>query len=396
MTDSDQRTGPVRQLRIGVDMISAGSGFKPGAGGMISYYDGLLSALCERDDVAAVVPFVSPENGALAVPDHPRIEMTVCRGLPSSRAGRVAYEQLALPWLARSRNIDVLLCTVNIMPLLRRAPTVVVLQSIQYFMWPAQVGRFRRAYLRFFTPRSLARADMIIAVTESARRDAIRLFDLDPASIVAVHHGVSNWTRTALADGKNARPRRLPDGIPYVLAVSRLYDFKNHRRLIEAFARLAEEGDISHHLLIAGGDADVTRSQLDAHAAACGVGDRVHCLGVVPQPEIPGLFAGADAVAYVSLYETFGHPVLEAFAFGVPLVTASAGATAEVAGDAARLVDPESVPDIVEGLRDVLTDDALRAQLSAAGPRRVAEFSWRRCGDATMAIIKSALSDVAR
>ena len=379
-------------LRIGVEMISAGTGFQPSAGGMISYYDGLLTALCARSDVGSVVVFLAPANGRLAVPDDPKIEVVRCRGLLPGRPARVAYEQLVLGLLARHSRIDVLLCTTNIVPLLRRAPTVVVLQSIQHFLWPARTGRLRGAYLRFFTPRSLRRAGAVIAVTETERTDALALFDVDADRIVSVHHGVSNWTKAALARDEPPIPHQLPGGVPYVLMVSRLYDFKNHRRLIEAFARLTAEPGFGHHLLIAGGDADVTRADLAAHAESHGVGDRVHLLGPVPQADIPGLFEGADAIAYVSLYETFGHPVLEAFAFGKPLITSRTSATAEVAGDAAQLVDPESVTSIAEGLRSVLTDGALRDRLAAAGPRRAATFTWERCAEGTMGAIAIALA----
>ncbi len=381
-------------MRLGIEMISAGSGFHPGAGGMITYYAGLLQALCAREDIASIVVFVAPFNGDLAVPDHPKIEIVPCVGLPRRRPGRVAYEQLVLSLLARRARVDVLLCTTNIMPLLRRAPTVVVLQSIQYFMWPGQAGPLRRAYLHFFTPRSLARADAVIAVTETERTDALRLFEINPDRVISVYHGVSNWARDALGRAEPPPPHRRADGAPYALVVSRLYDFKNHRRLIEAFAHLAADPAFGHHLLIAGGDADVTQAELRDHAAAHGVGDRVHLLGAVPGTEIPGLFAGADAIAYVSLYETFGLPVLEAFAFGKPLVTSQTSATAEVAGDAARLVDPTSVGSIAEGLHEVLTDEVLRGRLAAAGPRRAADFTWERCADGTMHAIRLALGSV--
>lgn len=387
LTPRDNEHGGVR---IGVEMISAGTGFGPSAGGMISYYDGLLSALCARPDVQSVVVFVTPTNGTLAVPDDPKVDVVCCRGLPRARPGRVVYEQLVLALLARRSDVDVLLCTTNIMPLLRRAPTVVVLQSVQYFVWPRQTGLLRRAYLHFFTPRALRRADVVIAVTESERADALRLFAVDPDRVVTVYHGVSNWTKLALECDTPPVPHRLSDGAPYVLMVSRLYDFKNHRRLIEAFAQLTARPTFEHHLVIAGGDADVTRGELWAHAVSQGVGDRVHMLGPVPQDDIPGLFAGADAVAYVSLYETFGHPVLEAFAFGKPLVTSQTSATAEVAADAARLVDPESVDSIAEGLHDVLTDSALREKLAAAGLRRVATFTWERCAEGTIGAIQLA------
>jgi len=111
---------------------------------------------------------------------------------------------------------------------------------------------------------------------------------------------------------------------------------------------------------------------------------------MAPQEMIPGLFTGASAVAYVSLYETFGLPVLEAFAFGLPLLFLNKGATAEVAGGAAQLADPENVDHIADGLRAVLADEQLRHRLREAGPARVAEFTWDRCARETLAVLRAA------
>jgi glycosyltransferase involved in cell wall biosynthesis len=134
----------------------------------------------------------------------------------------------------------------------------------------------------------------------------------------------------------------------------------------------------------------VTCDELKEIARGAGVGDRVLLLGRVPQRDVPGLYAGASAIAYPSLYETFGHPVLEAFAAGTPLLTSSRGATAEVAGSGARLVDPEDVDDIAAGLADVLLDDGLRQRLIEAGRQRVREFSWEKCARETIDVFERA------
>jgi len=186
-------------------------------------------------------------------------------------------------------------------------------------------------------------------------------------------------------------PYQTPDRSPYVLCISRLYALKNHRRLIEAFAKLVKEQKLPHRLVIVGGDADVTQAQLAQVAAQEGIADQVMFLGRVPQVDVPGLYAGAEAIAYVSLYETFGHPVLEAFATGTPLVTSTTGGTAEVAGGAAKLVDPRNVDDIADGLSSVLTDPSLRDQLATAGRRRVQDFSWEQCARGTVDAMALAL-----
>lgn len=377
-------------MRVAVDMISAGSGFAPAAGGMLSYYDGLLQALCQRPDVESVVVFVSPWNQGLGVPRHSSVEVVACRGLPRRRVGRVLYEQLVLPLLLRRAHPDVVLFTCNVKPLASRLPSAVVLQSLQYFLLGQNVGPLRGAYLRSLVPRSLRSTDLVIAVTETERSDAIRLFGLSPDRVTVVYHGMSNWARHVLERGEESAPFTLPDSRPYVLTVSRLYEFKNHQRLIRAFAQVTAQEAIDHSLVIVGGEADLTRAQLEAIGDRAGLGGRLHYLGPVSQDRIPGLFKGAAAVAYVSLYETFGHPVLEAFAFGKPLVTSATGATAEVAGGAARLVDPYDVGSIAEGLRDVLLNDGLQTRLEQAGPRRAVEFTWERCAEGTMQALRTA------
>jgi len=204
--------------------------------------------------------------------------------------------------------------------------------------------------------------------------------------------GPSPWVFELLdTAGAGIEPYALPDSSPYVLCISRLYALKNHRRLIEAFAELVRSDGVPHKLVIVGGDADVTQAELAAVARDAGIAERVVFLGRVPQADVPGLYLGAAAVAYVSLYETFGHPVLEAFAMERPLVTSTVGGTKEVAADGARLVDPEQVSDIATGLYETLTDEALRERLVTAGRARVREFSWEKCARGTVDALEQAL-----
>ena len=111
--------------------------------------------------------------------------------------------------------------------------------------------------------------------------------------------------------------------------------------------------------------------------------DRVRYLGYVSDADLPALYSAADAFAFPSLHEGFGLPVIEAMACGVPVLTSNISATAEVARDAAVLVDPLSVEAIRDGLRLLLEDTDLRTDLLTRGLARAAEFSWRRAADET-------------
>ena len=372
-------------------MISAGTGLGTSAGGMIVYFTGLLRSLCELDSITELVLLVTPWNGNTGVPDHPKVRVATCRGLPRRRSGRVVYEHVVLPAYLARLKVDILLSTCNVKPLLRRGPSVVVLQSLQYFHFPNQFGRLRSAYLRGAVSRSMHEADAVITVSEWEKAEAVRLFNVDPGRLTTVYHGLSDAVRDGIAGQPPPRPEMVGDQ-PYVVMVSSLYGFKNHHRLIEAFAEVVHRHEIPHRLVLAGGDADVTGASLGALAGKLGIGDRVLIPGGVPHDQIPALLAHADAVAYTSLYETFGLPVLEALGSRRPLVTSGRGAIPEIAGDAARLVDAESVPSIAAGLTDVLLDDALRSRLVEAGPRRAAAFTWEKCAEGTAVVLEQALA----
>jgi glycosyltransferase involved in cell wall biosynthesis len=117
-----------------------------------------------------------------------------------------------------------------------------------------------------------------------------------------------------------------------------------------------------------------------------GMQDRVMYLGYVADDELPALYSGATAFAYPSLYEGFGLTVVEAMACGVPVLTSNVSATAEVAGDAALLVDPLSVGSIGDGLRRLIDEQMLRAELIERGRTRATQFSWRRAADETYTV----------
>ncbi|MBO0769035.1 MAG: glycosyltransferase family 4 protein [Solirubrobacterales bacterium] len=370
---------------MGVEVISAGSVLGAGQGGATGYIEALIPAMLEDERISKLTVYTADWYEPAKHWRHPKLRVRT-GPVPTKRPLRVAYENTVLPLQVAADRVDVLLCTANFRPLSYRGRTVVALHAVQHFVLNDDIGRLRSAYVRFAVPRSVRGADRVVAVTDTLRTDAIKLFNLDPNRISAVPMGPSPWV-LELASTQTT-PYRTASGAPYVLCISRLYALKNHRRMISAFAKASH----GHELVIVGGDADVTAAELGQHAAELGIADKVHFLGRVDQDAVPGLFAGATAVAYVSLYETFGHPVLEAFATGTALLTSSDGATGETAGGAALLADPKDVDDIAAQLQRLLTDAELRERLIAAGHRRVQDFSWERHARGTVDALEQALA----
>ena len=377
-------------MRVAYDLISAGGGLGPGSGAMVVYYEGALGALAERPEIDEVVALTQPWSGRLGIPDHPKVRVVPCRGLPRSRLGRVTYEQIVLPGAVMRQKPDLLISGHNTTPLLRRGPSIVILHSIQYLLFPEVFGTLRLRYLEQAIPRSLRHADAVITVSEWERQEILARFELDPTRVFTVHSGLSDTVSAAL-ERVDGREVSRPQDRPYVFMASTLYGFKNHARLIRAFAKLVRAGEVPHELVLAGGDADVSAADLGAIAAYEGVADRVDLLGPVSHGLVPDLIAGADAVAYTSLCETFGQPILEALAFGRCLVTSNVASMPEVAGDAAILVDPYDVDSIADGLRTALLDEHRRQELEHAGPLRAATFTWERWGRQTLAVMEFVL-----
>lgn len=173
----------------------------------------------------------------------------------------------------------------------------------------------------------------------------------------------------------------------YVLAVGTLEPRKNLPRLVDAWAGLPDSLRDRHPLVLVGGRG-WKLDALDARLGTPGTGDAVRRLGVVEDADLPALYRAAGAFAYPSLAEGFGFPVLEAMTCGTPVLTSHTSCLPEVAGEAALLVDPMDVDAIRDGLRRLLTDEALAHTLRTAGPPRAASFSWRQAARTTLALYR--------
>jgi alpha-1,3-rhamnosyl/mannosyltransferase len=212
-----------------------------------------------------------------------------------------------------------------------------------------------------FVPRVVRAAQRVIAVSEFTKRELIELLGVAEDAIRVVPNAVGD---PFVADGPRAEGE-------YVLAVGTVEPRKNLQRL----ARAAELAGLELRVAGAWGWAD--RDVLN--------GDGVRVLGFVDDDELARLYRGALCVAYTSLYEGFGIPVLEALACGAPVVTSAGTAMEEVADGAAVLVDPLDPDSIVAGIREAI---GRRDELAALGPEHARRFSWRASAEATAAVYR--------
>jgi glycosyltransferase involved in cell wall biosynthesis len=298
----------------------------------------------------------------------PRLEDAVNVDRMSSFAvGRAGTLWLDLAWYPhvlphRARGADVLHCPTYRGPVRTRTPLVVTVHDIAVFRHPEAFPRWTRAYSRLVVPRVLRAARRVLAVSEFTASELESVLAVDRAKIVVTPNAVD---AVFSPDG----PRAEGD---YVLAVGTLEPRKNLGRTIDAVARLGVE------LRVVG-----ARGWGGVEAR----GGHVRALGEISDEELAQQYRGALCVAYPSLYEGFGIPVLEAMACGAPVATSRGGATEEVAGGAAVLVDPYDVDAIAEGITEAT---ARRDELRTLGIARARAFSWDETARRTVAAYREA------
>ena len=383
-------------MRIGIDNVSPGeSTGTAGPGGMRDYLQSLLAGLSAAAPQHEFVLFTPAWADPLldAYPENVRVVQAT--GVPVRRSLRALYQQTGLPAAIAAERLDVFFAPATIAPLPGRTPIVLSVQFLQFYTMPQAYGRARTAYLKLLLPLSLRRARQAIIFTEHAKLDLIQFTHTAPEKVIVIPHGLSSevWAAARAASAPMPGPiegrvgLELTGGRPYILYVSATYGYKNHLRLIRAFAALKRRTGLPHVLLLIGSEVHVSYAALRAEAEQTGVARDVIIAGRL-EKAIP-LYLDASLAAIPTLYETFGFPVLEAMATGCPVVTSNQGSMAELAGDAAVLVDPLDEVALADGMRRALTDEPLRRQLVARGRERAKGYTWQRAAAHTLGVLEA-------
>ena len=235
------------------------------------------------------------------------------------------------------------------------------------------------------------RASHIIAVSESTKRDIVEHLCVSPERVTSIHPSISSAYKPQKLDDCLSVRTRYGIKTDYIVCVGNVSRRKNIARLLEAFARLPDSLLKTVTLVLAGQET-YGSDEIISRIRTLSLEDKVLPTGYVPQEHLPLIVSGARAAVFVSLYEGFGFPVLEAMACGVPVVTSNVSSLPEVAGDAAVLVDPYDTNAIRDAIEQTLTDTPLRENLKVKGFARVSQFSWQKTASSTVALYKRVAS----
>ena len=364
-------------MRLGVDGLRL-MGNRLGVGRYIEY---LLR--CWSDGNHPFREIVAYTPGPVTLPS---VDDRVVRVEPiGPGVSRAVWEHVVLP--VRKPRDDVFFCPSYVVPALSREHPVVVTHHGSYEIIPSAFPWWRRTRAKLVYQQSCRRADAIITVSESSRRNIVRFYGVDERKIRIVPPGVDDVFRPIDDEALLAARRRtyFADGRPFVMFVGKMTARRHVPDLVDAFADFVRRTRAPHGLLLVG--PDTVGHALPERFEKLGIADRVHWKQFASHEELVEAYNAADVFVYPSDYEGFGMPVLEAIACGTPTITLDNSAFPEFAGGIAHFARDGSAPALADALCEVVGSSELRARTRREGPTRADAYRWRRIADRTMAVL---------
>jgi glycosyltransferase involved in cell wall biosynthesis len=380
-------------MRIAID-YSAAVNQRAGIGRLVRNQVLALAEVDHDNDYRLV--YARPNSGR--VPQFPNAGNFSTREVRlRERWLTILWHRAKLPvpadWL--SGPVDLYHCPDFVLPPLRRARGILTVHDLAFLMRPDCADQRLRTYLEEVVPRSVRRADFIIADSENTRNDLVVLLGVKPGRVAVVPGGVEERFRriTDPAQLERARKRLGVGDSPFILSVGVIEPRKNLNRLMDAFQLLKERNRVPENLklVLAGGNGWLFDDIFEHHAESP-VRDDILLPGFVSDDLLPAIYSAAEALAFPSLYEGFGLPILEAMACGTAVVASRASCLPEVAEGAALLVDPNNVDGLAGALEIVLLDSDQRAKLVQHGLERAAQYTWKRAAEQLLDVYRTVAS----
>jgi glycosyltransferase involved in cell wall biosynthesis len=301
-----------------------------------------------------------------------------------------------LPAAIDLSGIDLFHAPANILPGGLAMPVVTTVHDLMWLThpeWcnPGPWGWVERAFYGRGINRALQQSARIVTVSQATRDAIIAHQPAAEHKVSVIASGVAGDFAPVPRDAAALARIGVPGGRRFVLVVGQGAPYKNHEGALRAFAAALGGRDEVDLVMVRRRGSSGAR--LDRLARTLGIKGRVHVLAPVQRADLVQLYAGAETLLHPSLCEGFGNPVAEAMACGCPVITSDISAMPEVAGGAAVLVDPHDVGDMAAALRRVTEDASLRTALRSRGLARAAEFDWRACAAAHVAVYARVLGD---
>ena len=281
----------------------------------------------------------------------------------------------SLPKVLKEWKADVFLSPDGYCSLRSRVPTLMITHDIVHIHYPEQINRSALYFINHHVPKYLTHAQKIVTVSNFTKKDIVEQYKIDPSKIEVIYNACQEQFKPLADKEKKAVQEKYSNGFPYFFYVGALHPRKNVDTLIRAFDQFKKDTGASIKLLIGGRWAWRIGAIKDAYDQAEHKAD-ISFLGFVNEAELPRLLAAAHAFTYISHFEGFGLPVLEALHCEVPSIVSNTSSLPEVGGDAVLYVDPKKESEVVDEMKKLYTDKSLHQALKVKAQQQRLKFSW--------------------
>jgi len=322
--------------------------------------------------------------------DNPNWDVRFCPGARGGTLKKAIFTQFKIPAICRGLGADILHSLQFVSPMGLPCANVVTVHDLAWLRFPDTVEEPRRTYYRMMVPRTLKNASAIVTNSKATAVDVQHYYP-SCHTVTVTPFGTPSWVWEETPGKKPA-----PGCRPFFLFVGTLEPRKNLERIVAAYSKLlnlpseAEQGPWPALVLVGGKgwkDSNLRRL-MDPLIQAGDLEVRDYC----DTDSLRQLYVSAQALLFPSLHEGFGFPILEAMALGLPVITSSSGAMAEVAGQDALLVDPGKVDELTGAMEKMALSAELREHLKKLGKLRSRKWSWEKTAEETVAVYRRLLS----
>lgn len=342
----------------------------------------LIKNLQEIDKENEYVIFVKPDEDK-CLKDTGNFKIVELGGGPYP-----LWEQWALPRAAKKYGCDILHCTSNTAPVFSRIPLVVIVHDIIYLesisifkkagTWYQKLGNM---YRRWVVPSVVKRSKKVVTVSNYEKERIAKFFDMDSSRLSAIYNGVGPHFKK-ISDQNYLKEIKSKYNLPdhFMFFLGNTDPKKNTAGVLKAFADFNIQSEQQFKLLMLDYDEGALQSLL-AEIGHPEIREDIQLTGYVPNIEMPAIINQCEVFLYPSMRESFGIPILEGMACGVPVITSNTSSMPEIAEDAAHIVDPRKPEQITEGIIKILADEDYRNLLVEKGLERSKYFSWKRMAE---------------
>ncbi len=288
--------------------------------------------------------------------------------------------EFSIPQLLKKLQPDLFLSPDGYTSLKSKFKSLVVFHDLNFEHYPEDIPLLERKYYKYFFPKYAKKADRIATVSEYSKQDIVEQYKVSPDKIDVVFNGANENFVPLSKSEKIKTKKEFSNGASYFIYVGSLHPRKNLVNLIKAYDKFKTENSSSVKLLIVG-EKMWNTSEIDEVYNKMKFKDEVIFTGRLNVDKLHKVLASALALTYVSYFEGFGIPIVEAFRCDVPVITSNVTSMPEISGDAALHVDPFSINSIADALKKIDKNEELRNDLIEKGRRRRKDFTWQKSAD---------------